>query len=113
MPFKLGYELQEVRLGAATPKDVYPRDIMAALDKLEYGRKFITIFENEEEFQNLNSKSHYDPLTEATSELKAGEMCTGLVDPDAPQQPREIHPHFKAGVFGFHVRNSPKLLSRH
>jgi len=109
MPLKLGRELQEVYLGAATPKDVYPRDIMAALDKIEYGRKFVTIFENGEEFEILNSKSLYDPLTEATSEIKAGEMCTGLVDPDDPVQPREIHPYFKAGVFGFHMRNPPNL----
>jgi len=52
-------------------------------------------------------------MTDATSDIKAGEMCTGLVDPADPVWRRGIYPSFRAGVYGFHMRNTPKRYSRH
>ena len=43
IPLQLNQELRGVKLGAATPRDVYPRDILSALGKVEFAGKYISI----------------------------------------------------------------------
>ncbi len=43
IPLQLNQELREVKLGTATPRDVYPRDILSALGKVEFAGKYISI----------------------------------------------------------------------
>ena len=54
-------------------------------------------------------------MTDATSEIKAGEMCTGLVDPDnAPVDIEEpLMPYFERGRYGYHCKVARYRLSRH
>ena len=90
-----------------------PADLLAALDKIDHIRPFLTLRAEDGDFENLNLKSPYEPETEATSNIHIGEMFTGSEDPtDAPWN-RGVQPRFRRGVYGFHAKVKPRLQSRH
>ena len=47
MPQRLGYDPQDIKHGASTPKLPYHQDLIVRLDRLQYHRKFITLYDDD------------------------------------------------------------------
>ena len=94
LPAKLQQEFQDTQLKAATPKEVRPTDLWVALGKLDHIQGFVTIGEDDGDFQNFGQESPFHPKTDATSDLKPSEEFRAQSDPVAPSKPPKMLPSF-------------------
>ena len=94
LPAKLQQEFQDTQLKAATPKEVRPTDLWVALGKLDHIQGFVTIGEDNEDFQNFGQESSFQPKTEASSDCKPSEEFKAQLNPVVPSRPPKMLPSF-------------------
>ena len=80
---------------------------------LKFEPKFMTLLPTDQDFQIPEPNTPFEPKTEITSEIKAGEMFTGEIDPTDPPKKKDIEPSFSRGRYGFHLKNLEFRRSRH
>ena len=99
--------------GLSTPDAFHQREILGVEGNFKCDSNFVTTVDENEIFKNFENQSIFEPKTAVTSEIRAGELFTGFIDPaDVPWR-REIHPCFKRGRYGFHKDNTRSFRSRH